>query len=129
MTLLVVLVFVPVFVHAQSIIPTIVPRECRIGDVAKNCGICQLAELVRNLLNVAIFGAVIAAAVLFAWTGFKFVTARDNSGALNAAKGMFRNVFIGLIIILAAWLIVNTIMSFMVNGNLSAVGPWNKLCR
>ena len=96
-------------------------------SAAEKCGICDLAKLVSNLLNAAIYLAVIAAAVLFAWTGFKFVSARDNSGALTAAKKMFWNVVLGLIIILAAWLIVNTIMSFMVGGSGNPF-IWNKLC-
>ena len=126
LTLLMAAVVAPVVVSAQ--VPTIVPEECRIGDVAKNCGICQLAQLVTNLLNFAIYGAVIAAAVLFAWTGFRFLTSRDNSGALTAAKKMFWNVILGLVIVLAAWLIVNTIMSFMMTGSASTFA-WNKLCK
>jgi len=116
---------VPVVVGAA--VPTIVPGKCQGANAATECGICQLAQLVTNLLNFAIYGAVIAAAVLFALTGFKFLTSRDNSGALTAAKKMFWNVILGLIIVLAAWLIVNTIVSFMVgSGN---PFTWNKLCK
>jgi len=124
MTMLMVGVMAPSLLQAAGI-PTIVPEACQGKDAATKCGICELAKLVRNILNAAIYLAVIAAAVLFAWTGFKFVSARDNSGALTAAKKMFWNVVLGLIIILAAWLIVNTIMSFMTNGS---GNPWNKLC-
>ena len=117
-------VLAPVVVGAA--VPTIVPARCQGANAATDCGICELAQLVTNLLNFAIYGAVVAAAVLFAWTGFKFLTSRDNSGALTAAKKMFWNVILGLIIVLAAWLIVNTIVSFMVgSGN---PFTWNKLC-
>ena len=125
MTLVTIALFAPFFVHS-AIIPPIVPDECQ-ATAATTCGICQLAQLVTNLLNFAIYGSAIAAAVLFAWTGFKFLTARDNSGAHTAAKKMFWNVVLGLVIILAAWLIVNTIMSFMVGGSGNPF-VWNKLC-
>ena len=124
MTLLMAVVIAPAVVGAAP--PTILPTECQGAQAAEECGICQLAQLVTNLLNFAIYGAVIAAAVLFAWTGFKFLTSRDNSGALTAAKKMFWNVILGLVIVLVAWLIVNTIVSFMVGtGN---PFTWNKLC-
>lgn len=128
LTLIMLAAVAPSLVGAQGVIPTIVPEKCQGANAATECGICQLAELVKNILNAAIFLAVIAAACLFAWTGFKFLTERDNSGSRTAAKKMFWNVMLGLIIILAAWLIVNTIMSFMVKGNLAGGLPWNKLC-
>jgi hypothetical protein len=46
--------------------------------------------------------------------GVKLVTSGGNPGALQAAKDSFVNALIGLIIVFAAWLIVDTLMKALV---------------
>ena len=60
------------------------------------------------------------------WAGWKYVTA-GGGGGWSAAREIFTNVLVGLVIILAAWLIVDTIMRAPVNEN-ATIGPWNKMC-
>lgn len=91
-----------------------------------DCNLCHIAELAQNVLNTGIFIAVFLSAILFAWAGWKYITA-GGGGEVSAAKEIFLNVLIGLVIILAAWLVVDTIMRTLVNENAS-IGPWNKIC-
>ena len=125
--MLVILIFIslaPVFVAAQ--IPNqIVPCTGATGD--KPCTICHIAELAQNVLNTGIYIAVFLSAVLFAWAGFKYLTNVANSGEISRAKEIFMNVAIGLIIILAGWLVVDTLMKTLV-GDGGSFGPWNKVC-
>ena len=66
-------------------------------------------------------------AVLAILAGFKLISSGGNSGALKEAKGSFTNAFIGLLIILSAWLIVDTLLRKLLpsgNGEISGYGPW-----
>ncbi len=116
----VILLLVPLLASAAGIPDRIVPCD------GVDCNICHIAELAQNVLNTGIFIAVFLSAILFAWAGWKYITA-GGGGEVSAAKEIFLNVLIGLVIILAAWLIVDTIMRTLVNENAS-IGPWNKIC-
>ena len=100
----------------------IVPKTCD----GPNCSICDLATLAQNILNTAIFIAVFAAAVLFAWAGWKYLTAGGDSSKVSSARGIFFNVMIGLVIIIAAWLIVDTLMHTLTGTSFGQ--SWGKLC-
>jgi hypothetical protein len=104
----------------------VVPDDC---NQAGGCqSICDLAQLAQNVLNDGIYLAVFLSAVLFAWSGFKHMTAGGDMGQIKEANKVFSAVLIGLIIILSAWLIVSTLMSVIAGGGPSPTMPWNQLC-
>lgn len=117
----------PVFAYAQM--PTqIVP--CAGAQASGNlpaCTVCHLAELAQNILNFSIFLAVFLSAMLFVYAGFLYVT-NEAISQQQKAKSLFMNVFVGLIIILASWFVVDTLMKTMVGGSASKFGPWNSIC-
>ena len=53
--------------------------------------------------------------------------AQGNMSEISAARSMFTNVAIGLVIILAGWLVVDTVMRTLVVSDTS-FGPWNRIC-
>lgn len=107
----------------------IVPRCGTTGE----CNICDLALLAQNVMNALIVFSVIVAAGLFAWAGVLMITAQDNQGQRDKAKGVLWNVVIGLVVLLGAWLFIDTLMKTFLkdpNGNIGSLGPWNKvLCK
>lgn len=109
----------PAFVAAQ--IPPIVP--CKGAD----CNVCHIAELAQNVINVGIYIAVFLSAVLFAYAGWKYITAGGDPGKAADAKKIFWTVGMGLALILAAWLIVDLIMKTLVSES-ALFGPWNSVC-
>jgi len=113
----------PAIVFAQ--IPTIVPCTGASGD--NPCKLCHIAQLAQNALNAGIYIAVFLSAVLFAWAGFRYITAGGESSHASEAKKIFWNVGIGLVLMLSAWLIVDFIMKMLVSESV-LVGPWNKIC-
>ena len=120
----IVLVAIPALASAAGGLPT---RIVQCGSAYQPaCGLCDIATLAQNVLNTGIFIAVFLSAILFAWAGWKYVTA-GGGGDVSAAREIFTNVLVGLVIILAAWLIVDTIMRTLVNEN-ATIGPWNKMC-
>lgn len=119
---LLVVVLVPSFALAAGLPDRIVP--CGSSDQSA-CTICDLAKLAQNILNAAIWLAVIFSAILFAWAGFLYLTNVGNPGGISKAKEVFTNVFIGLVIIVAAWLVIDILMRMFLGASLL---PWSSIC-
>jgi len=92
-----------------------------------DCDVCDIAKLAQNTLNAGIYIAIFLSAILFAWAGWKYVSAGGDSGKVRSAREIFTNVLIGLVIILAGWLVVDTIMKTFVSES-ATLGPWNEIC-
>lgn len=90
-----------------------------------DCTVCHIAELAQNLINLGVFLFVFFAAIMFAYAGFMYLTNTALQGQAQAKK-MFGHVAGGLVILLSAWLIVDTLMKALLGGNF---GPWNDICR
>lgn len=125
-TLVFLLSVIPAVTFAQTALSKpIVPcagAEARDGLPA--CTVCHIAELAQNLLNSAIFLAVFMSAILFAYAGFLYVT-NEALHAQSEARGLFKDVLLGLIVILGAWLVVDTLMKTVSGGEYF---PWNSVC-
>lgn len=122
---LVVFIVTPSVVLAANALPgAIVPASC--NDVGGCKSVCDLATVAQNVLNTGIYIAVFLSAVLFAWAGFLYLTSVAGS-EISRAKSVFTDVAIGLVIILAGWLVVDTLMKTLVDQS-GGFGPWNKIC-
>jgi hypothetical protein len=117
------LVASPSLAYAAGLV-AIVPSTC--NGVGGCSSICDIAALAQNILNDSIFIAVFLAAFLFAFAGVRMLMSPTNPGQRQKATALFRNVLVGFIIILGAWLVINAVMSIMVSGNAGL--PWNKIC-
>ncbi|MDP2649060.1 MAG: hypothetical protein Q8P19_04160 [bacterium] len=102
---------------------TIVPEGCRGPGGCQS--VCDIATLANNVLTDAIYIAVFLSAILFAFAGLKMLVSVANPGERSRAKQTFSNVAIGLVIILASWLVIEVIMRTLVGGS---VLPWNAIC-
>lgn len=124
------LVFLPgAAVHAANL-PlldpnfSIVPEACR---AACPCGVGAALQFIQNIMNVLISFAVIVMSLIIVWAGFLFVMSAANPESRSKARGMLINAFIGLFIVLSAWLIVDFIMKHLYGDGSTAFGPWNKI--
>lgn len=100
------------------------------------CSICHLIELGNRIISW-IFGFVfVIFGVLIFVAGFGLVTSGGNQSALDAAKKKLSNAMIGLIIVMAAWLIVDTLAKAAIDGtdgnvgdalDVDRLGPWNTI--
>lgn len=107
-------------ISAAQVIPTIVP-QC----TGPNCTMCDLVQLAQNIINAGIYISIFMSALFFAYAGWLLV-AGETIGDRNKAKSIFKNVTIGLIIILGAWLLVDTVVKGLVSGEYL---PWTALCQ
>lgn len=77
------------------------------------CDFSDLIKEVQTVINFLIFSiASPIAAVMFAYAGFLYVTNGGNESKIKQAHDIFWNVFIGLVIALAAWLTMSFILKF-----------------
>ena len=87
------------------------------------CGFCDLLVLGQSIMNFLVFFAVLISVLFFVFAGFLLVTGGANESTRSRAKKIFFNVVIGLLVTLAAWLIVNVIMmTFLDTGTITS--PW-----
>lgn len=75
------------------------------------CGFANFISLLQDAISFLIVLAIPISAIVFAYGGFEIMTSGDNAGKRTKAKRMMMKVAIGLVVMLAAGLIVNTILS------------------
>jgi hypothetical protein len=119
LTLCVVVLFsLPVLTFAAGVVP------CG-GNGEEACQACYLVELGSNLLGwfIGIISSIIF--LVFVIGGLKMVMSGGSEGGVSEAKGMMTNAVIGFVIVLSAWLVVDTVLKMFVdNGKL---GVWNRI--
>jgi len=68
--------------------------------------------------------AILIATIGLAYAGFRMSSSRGDVSTFTAAKEMLWNIVVGLFIIMAAWMIVDTIIKTLAGGDL---GVWNEV--
>lgn len=76
------------------------------------CGFAELIESVKYIINWLIIIAVPIVTLVFAYAGFLFMTGKESN--ISKAKTMLPKVVWGFVAMLGAWLLVTTILKFLV---------------
>lgn len=89
----------------------------------QECTYDDLIKLAQTVINFLIFGlAAPLGAIMFAYAGYLYITNGGNESQIKQAHDTFLYVFWGLIVALAAWLLVNFIFQFLVDPSLNFLG-------
>ncbi len=116
--LLVVLVFIPNLTQAQGFVP------CS----GATCSACDFVMMANTIIDWLIGVLLVGFGVLAVIAGFKLVTSAGNPSALKDAKESFVSAFIGLLIILGAWIAVDTLIRGLgVQGMQGGPLPWSRI--
>ena len=107
------------FAANTTFLGPIVPECARAGTSV--CQACDLVKLADNLLKFMVAFSVFGAALMFAYAGFLYVTAATSKGNLDKARKVFSDVFIGLIIVLVAWIVVDLVLRTFTNQSLNVL--------
>lgn len=91
-----------------------------------DCTFDSLIQLVNNIINWFLGISVSVAAITFMYAGATMLLHPGESGARERAKGMFKKTIIGMIIVLASWLVVHTVIGALVN---PAINPLRFLAK
>ena len=84
------------------------------GSAEKPCGFYQFLTLINTVVKFIFLNLIIPiAAIMFAYAGFELVTSGGETSKREKAKKIFTNVAFGLAIAVAAFLIVQTILSIV----------------
>jgi hypothetical protein len=78
-----------------------------------NCGWPALVAMAARIIDYLILVSGSLAAISFAYAGWMYMTSGGDSGKVSRAKGIFLKVVIGLIFVLAAWLLVHEILRIL----------------
>ncbi|OGN08033.1 MAG: hypothetical protein A2750_01000 [Candidatus Yanofskybacteria bacterium RIFCSPHIGHO2_01_FULL_45_42] len=89
-----------------------------INDVHRACSQCDLFKLARNILDFLSFGLMpIVAALLFTFAGLLILLGGAVPSQYKRGVDIFKNTLIGLLIMYSAWLITNTVIKSLQEGN------------
>ncbi len=101
-----------------------------------DCSACDFVSMI-NVIIKWLFGMIfVLFAVLMTKAGFGLVTSGGNQSALDAAKSNFQNALVGIIIVMAGWLIIDTVMKGTLKvdpvtgvstGEIIGYGPWSQV--
>jgi hypothetical protein len=140
-----VLIFFPIFsTHAEQ------PIDARAPDTFKDpsikadgtltkgfvpcsgtsCSACSIVVMINTIVKWIIGMTFLLFAILAVTAGWKLISSQGHAGALTEAKSQFTNAFIGLIIIFSAWLLIDTLLRNLLDGNTSTIkgyGPWSQI--
>jgi len=103
------LFFISASVHAQE--KGLVP--CDGVDVP--CDVNKVVELIQRIIEFVLTMVLPIAAIAFAYAGFLVMTSGGDPGKRKRGLQILRSVGTGIIIILAAWLIVVTILKTLID--------------
>jgi len=100
-------------------------------DMDNKCNSCHVVILANTVVKWLIGITFMIFAGMAVYSGIKLVMSGGNSHAKQDAKEMFTNVFIGLLIILGAWLMIDTLLRYVLKGGetgeIAGYGPWSQV--
>jgi D-alanyl-D-alanine carboxypeptidase/Type IV secretion system pilin len=113
--------FTPYKVHAAINTQT-GACACDGGPLDYGC----LLQIFQNVINTGVALIIVFIVLLLVYVGFSFMTSGANPGSREQARTMLTNAFVGLLVVLSSWLIVDFVMKTLYSGG-SGFGPWNSI--
>ena len=125
------LLFIPAFTLVVSmafIAPETATAQGMIPCEGAGCNFCHFVTLANNVIAWLIGVLAVVFGVMVFAAGIGLVTSGGNPGKLEDAKKSLTNALIGLIIVLASWLIIDTLLkATLQQTGPSSIGPWNQV--
>ena len=103
------LVFSFIYVALLTVFPLVTFAQIVPCD-GPNCDWGSLLELGQNILDFMIQLSIVIAAGMFAYAGVLFFSDTGNAQNIERGKNLFSATVIGIVIVLVAWLVVNTLL-------------------
>lgn len=113
-----VLLLTPALTMAAGLVPCGGPGE-------PVCQACYAVDMLNGVLDWLVGILAVVFALIVVTAGFNLVTSAGNTAAKAKAKSMITNAFIGFVIVLAAWLLIDYGMKMLVSEGAAEFGTWN----
>jgi len=93
------------------------------------CNTCHVIKTANNILTFFIEVAIYIAGIMFAWGGLLMVMSGGDRGKFEQGKAKMTDAVIGIIIVLAAWLLVDTVLKLVLSDDVQSkvFGFWNQI--
>jgi len=112
------ILFIPTFADAQTVSGGIVPCS------GPECQLCYVTKLVDNVLKFLVAAVAVIGALMFSVAGILWMANTGSEKRVSLAKQIFSAVFIGLILVLGAWLIIDSLLKVLTNNTADLGKPW-----
>lgn len=119
--------FIPLSTKAAGLVPCGGSDDpSTIKDESLPCTVCDLLVLFQNVLKKALEFAFLIVIVFIVYGGFCWIFSGGNETNIKAGMKIITNAMIGLMIVLCAWLIVNTVFWLIaqIGGKEEYTGSW-----
>lgn len=90
--------------------------------VEVKCNFAKLLLLFERGISALVKIATVATVLALIYMGIKLLTSQGNAGALSEVKEQAKWILIGYVVILAAWLIVYTILKVLIKPEFNLLG-------
>lgn len=91
--------------------PEIVPAEC--AGPAGECGWEELVKLGSNIMRFGIYLLSILSVIGIVYAGWLYISSEGSDGKISKAHDVFTKIVWGIFFTLAAWLIVNSVLTWL----------------
>lgn len=89
------------------------------------CEACHVVQLLRNVIDFLLWSvAAPLSIILLIYTGFMMFM-NPGAEARKLLKGRIQNIFVGFLLALGAWVIVDTALKLIFD--MGKIGPWNTI--
>lgn len=92
------------------------------------CQACHLVEMGQRFIDWVITTMTSVIILIFAWGGLKMVMSQGGE-SVSEAKRMMTHAIVGFLIILSAWMIIDTALKYLINDpeHEQQFGMWNEI--
>lgn len=95
------------------------------GDAGEpSCQFCHAVSLIDNVVGWLAKTLTLLATIIFIYSGARMVTSVGDAKVKEVAKKRVIDTAIGLVIVLAAWIIIDFILQSLIGSSFSAFAPW-----
>lgn len=125
---LLILLSTPILTNAAIIVRPSGLVPCG-GPNQNPCTACDLLVLAQNVLKFAFEIAFLIIIGFIVYGGFRWIFSLGKEENIKAGQQIITNAIIGLVIILSAWIIVNTVFWLIAQagGTEEYIGTWYKI--
>ena len=101
--------------RGERIVPKCDPTGTNPDSSIPDCDIHVLAQAGANVLNTLIAIAIVVAVIFIMYGAIRFITSAGNPENIKKAREVITHSVIGVVIVLVAWVVINTFFTLFVN--------------
>ncbi len=99
------------------------------NDETEPCSVCHIIVLGHNIVQYILYIAVFVALAVITFAGVMYIVSAGDQGMITTAKAALKYALFGMVFILAAWVIINTLITVLLKPNKaggSLKGGWSQ---